>query len=243
MSEMYEGGEKPYGFTYNHNGAFRFVIDTISDIINLLRTIDVPLLAPEVTTPKLDNQFIERQNAESRLMRSYENDRIFPLDTVEIQKFRQNHNDGLERAIVHTGAFADELARSYNAFAITIAADIFFRNGAYHPEQEEGRQVLAHEMTHITQYEEGRIRRNSDLNELEGEAEAAEEKERYNPDIQMTIELNGKLFTFPRSKMKEYAARVADKLSEWIESTRNVAGEYDYFKLLCAYSDWIAGGS
>jgi hypothetical protein len=243
MSEMYEGGERPYGFTYNHNGAFRFVIDTISNIIKLLRTIGGPLLAPEVTTPKLDNQFIERQNAESRLMRNYENDRIFPLDTVEIQKFRQEHNEGIETAIVHTGAFADELARSYNAFAVTIAADIFFRNGAYHPEQEEGRQVLAHEMTHIAQYEKGRIRRNSDLNELEGEAEAAEEKERYNPDTRMTIELNGKLFTFPRARMKEYAARVSDKLRGWIESAGNAAGEYEHFKLLCAYRDWIAGDS
>jgi hypothetical protein len=207
-----------------------------------LRTIDGPLLAPEVTTPKLDNQFTERQNSENRLMRNYENDRIFPLDTAEIQKFKQEHNEGIETAIVHTGAFADELARSYNAFAITIATDIFFRNGAYHPEHEEGRKVLTHEMTHIAQYEQGRIKRNSDLDELELEAEAAEEKEGYNPDPQMTIELNGKLLTFPRSKTKEYAVRVADKLSEWIESERNTAGEHDYFKLLCAYRDWIAGG-
>ena len=32
-----------------------------------------------------------------------------------------------------------------------LGTDIFFRNGAYRPETEEGRKILAHELTHVAQ--------------------------------------------------------------------------------------------
>ncbi|MEE0999379.1 MAG: DUF4157 domain-containing protein [Treponemataceae bacterium] len=31
----------------------------------------------------------------------------------------------------------------------TLGKDIYFRNKAYKPETEEGRKILAHELTHI----------------------------------------------------------------------------------------------
>ena len=39
-----------------------------------------------------------------------------------------------------TGPYADELARSLHTLALVLGTDIFFRNGAYRPETEEGRQ-------------------------------------------------------------------------------------------------------
>jgi hypothetical protein len=52
---------------------------------------------------------------------------------------------------VHADSQADTLARSLNARAFTTGQDIFFREGAYNPASTAGRQVLAHELTHVIQ--------------------------------------------------------------------------------------------
>ena len=50
---------------------------------------------------------------------------------------------------VHTGAEADVLNRSLHARAFTSGRDIFFRQGAYNPESSAGRELIAHELTHV----------------------------------------------------------------------------------------------
>jgi len=52
---------------------------------------------------------------------------------------------------VHTGAEADRLSRNLGARAFTTGKDIFFREGTYAPGSREGRQLLAHELTHVVQ--------------------------------------------------------------------------------------------
>ena len=52
---------------------------------------------------------------------------------------------------VHTGAQAAELSRMLNAQAFTIGRDIVFGAGYYAPDTAEGRQLLAHELTHVVQ--------------------------------------------------------------------------------------------
>jgi|GEM_PF-4978244 len=52
---------------------------------------------------------------------------------------------------VHTDAEADALNQSLNARAFTTGRDIFFRRGEYQPESSVGQQLLAHELTHVTQ--------------------------------------------------------------------------------------------
>ena len=54
------------------------------------------------------------------------------------------------------GPAADEYTRSHHALALVLGTDIFFRNGAYRPETEEGRKILAHELTHVAQSKSGR---------------------------------------------------------------------------------------
>ncbi|HLJ98630.1 MAG TPA: DUF4157 domain-containing protein [Streptosporangiaceae bacterium] len=51
---------------------------------------------------------------------------------------------------LHTDARADQLTRSVRAQAFTTGQDIFFRHGQYHP-SGPGREVLAHELTHVVQ--------------------------------------------------------------------------------------------
>ena len=52
---------------------------------------------------------------------------------------------------VHTGADADALNHSLSARAFTTGQDIYFRQGEYNPGSAGGRELLAHELTHVVQ--------------------------------------------------------------------------------------------
>lgn len=52
---------------------------------------------------------------------------------------------------VHSGTSADHLAESINAKAFTIGKDVVFGHGQYSPESSRGKQLLAHELTHVVQ--------------------------------------------------------------------------------------------
>lgn len=56
---------------------------------------------------------------------------------------------------IHADAAADKLARELGANAFTSEEDIFFRESAYKPGMEEGKGLLAHELTHVAQQEGG----------------------------------------------------------------------------------------
>lgn len=52
---------------------------------------------------------------------------------------------------LHTGGAASQAARAIGARAFTAGSDIAFRSGAFRPETQEGRRLLAHELTHVVQ--------------------------------------------------------------------------------------------
>jgi hypothetical protein len=56
---------------------------------------------------------------------------------------------------VHTGSQADALNRSLSARAFTTGQDIFFKQGEYSPGSSGGRELLAHELTHVVQQNAG----------------------------------------------------------------------------------------
>lgn len=57
---------------------------------------------------------------------------------------------------IHHNSQGDRWSRSLNAKAFTVGGDIFFRQGAYKPETGGGKQVLAHELTHVIQQSGGK---------------------------------------------------------------------------------------
>ncbi len=63
---------------------------------------------------------------------------------------------------LHTGGQADQLNQALQARAFTTGQDIFFRRGEYRPGSGAGRQLLAHELTHVVQ--QGDRRPNIDQN-------------------------------------------------------------------------------
>lgn len=80
---------------------------------------------------------------------------------------RFGHDFGDVRVL--TGATAHAAARSVGARAFTVGSRIAFREGAYAPSTGPGRQLLAHELTHVLQQRSGphRLQRKG-----EGEEEA-----------------------------------------------------------------------
>lgn len=66
-------------------------------------------------------------------------------------------------ARIHTGKRAENLNRKLNAEAFTHGRDIFFNKGAYQPGTASGKQLLAHELTHVAQQTAPQAGRNSNV--------------------------------------------------------------------------------
>jgi len=58
---------------------------------------------------------------------------------------------------VHTDAIAAAAARAVGARAFTVGHDIFFAEGAFDLRSTRGRELLAHELTHVVQVQHGRV--------------------------------------------------------------------------------------
>jgi hypothetical protein len=52
---------------------------------------------------------------------------------------------------IHTGAESNDLSNKLQARAFTTGSDIFFRDSDYNPNSDAGKELLAHELTHVVQ--------------------------------------------------------------------------------------------
>jgi hypothetical protein len=68
---------------------------------------------------------------------------------------RLGHDFGDVR--VHTDGQATESARSVDAHAYTVGNDVVFQRDRYAPGTDEGRKMLAHELTHVVQQRSGPV--------------------------------------------------------------------------------------
>lgn len=172
-------------------------------------------------------------------MRNYLNDREFPLDTVNLMIHELNHEEDIGKVKLHVGAYADEYARSVHAMAFTVGNEIFFRHGAYKPETEEGRTLLAHELKHVAQNKEYLLADNRSSQQLESEAEIEELKEIHNSDSFLTMKVDGQEIKLRKTQRKMIDARVKRAIEEWVENQEYTMSEEEYLKLLISYSDWL----
>jgi len=60
---------------------------------------------------------------------------------------------------IHTGGEAVQMNNELNAQAFTVGSDVYFNEGKYQPASSEGKQLLAHELTHTVQQGNDTIRR------------------------------------------------------------------------------------
>jgi hypothetical protein len=84
-----------------------------------------------------------------------------PLDVKSRDFFEPRFGMDFDKVRIHTDTKAAESAQSVNAFAYTVGKDVVFGAGQYRPGVDSGRQLLAHELTHVVQQ-----RQNIDLQKI-----------------------------------------------------------------------------
>jgi len=82
-----------------------------------------------------------------------------PLSEQLRASLEPNLGCDLSEVRMHTDNEADRLSQQLGARAFTTGSDVFFREGAYQPESQSGRGLIAHEMTHVVQQGAARIYR------------------------------------------------------------------------------------
>jgi hypothetical protein len=78
-----------------------------------------------------------------------------PLEKGVRRQMERGFGASFKGVRVHTNQQADTLNRSLNARAFTVGNDLFFRSGEYKPGSSNGKQLLAHELTHTIQQSGG----------------------------------------------------------------------------------------
>ena len=73
------------------------------------------------------------------------------LDTGIQRQMESAFGTSFSGVRVHTDSTADTLNQSLSARAFTTGQDIFFRQGEYNPGSSSGKELLAHELTHVVQ--------------------------------------------------------------------------------------------
>ena len=136
----------------------------------------------------------------------------------------------VEYATIHTGPYADELARSLHTLALVLGTDIFFRNGAYRPETEEGRKILAHELTHVAQ--------NKKREEYRG-ASREERKETKDDDPIVEYSTGRNRYRMRESEARRIERMAERELAEWVEGQERAMPEEEYLKLLYKYREYL----
>ena len=100
---------------------------------------------------------------------------------------------------IHTGEEAEQSAKQINAQAYTYGNHIVFAKGKYQPETEEGKRLLAHELTHVIQ-QQGIQRKIQMSPEEEGrETENTNEIIDESPEKEQEAEENEQVSTEPVS--------------------------------------------
>ena len=74
-----------------------------------------------------------------------------PLESTLRHGMEQRFGYDFSSVRVHTGAAAEQSAEDVNAYAYTVGHDIVLGAGRFGTETQEGRRVIAHELTHVLQ--------------------------------------------------------------------------------------------
>jgi hypothetical protein len=87
-----------------------------------------------------------------------------PLDKTVRSQMEQAFNADFSGVKVHHNNEADQINKSIQAKAFTTGQDLFFRQGAYEPNSASGKELLAHELTHVVQQNGSQVQKKQDKN-------------------------------------------------------------------------------
>lgn len=112
---------------------------------------------------------------DSELVDLQKHDNDFKLDASLKNQFERAFGTDLSSVHLHTGVYADAISKKMDADAVTIGEDIYFAQGKYLPDTEEGIELMAHELEHVIQYlNNKRLVYYEDIDKAEHEASLVE---------------------------------------------------------------------
>jgi hypothetical protein len=80
-----------------------------------------------------------------------------PLPESERSFFEQRFGHDFSQVRVHSGSQSARLTNAVNARAFTVGRDVVFGADQYAPETQEGKKILAHELSHVIQQSTGLV--------------------------------------------------------------------------------------
>lgn len=88
------------------------------------------------------------------------NNEGYPLEDDVLQLYESYFDADLSNVMIHEG---DSSAEAAGALAFTTGNNIYFAGGRYNTKTPEGLRLLGHELTHVIQQKEGRVKKTNDL--------------------------------------------------------------------------------
>lgn len=80
-----------------------------------------------------------------------------PLDPSTRTDMERSLGADFGQVRIHQGAGADAATRAVGATAFTVGSDVVFSGGRYAPGTDDGRRLIAHELTHVRQQQQGPV--------------------------------------------------------------------------------------
>ncbi len=113
----------------------------------------------ELQTKRVDmmGEFDVNSQVEKGIQQTAGSGQALPESTRSFLEPRFGHD--FSSVNVHADSSSDSLNRSIQARAFTRGSDIYFANGEYQPDSSSGRELLAHELTHVIQQTGGSPKR------------------------------------------------------------------------------------
>ena len=188
---------------------------------------------------KKETKFVEYQRPEQTVYKVLLKDRNLPVDQVLLNQFNSDTDSKLEQVDIISGPDADSYTRMFHALAITMGNKIYFRNGAYKPETEEGRKLLAHELTHVSQNKNKPLADNRTKDELEEEAEKTEQTQKIDFNKYLKKKINNKEYLLTEEQWQKIENESNRMLEAKIEQLEYSMSEKEYMDLLLRYEKWL----
>jgi hypothetical protein len=139
------------------------------------------------------------------------------LDSAAQASMGRAFNADFSGVRVHTNSQADTLNQSLNARAFTTGQDIYFKQGEYNPGSSSGKELLAHELTHVVQQNGEKIQgKYEDESECPGCVGRASAINRSN---QTKLTVNS-----PDDAYEQEADRAGQAYAKWEQQSLTTAG-------------------
>lgn len=147
--------------------------DRVADQVMRMPVTDanqIPEIEEQIKTPDIQRTCAECEEEDEKLIQAKTDGDVTPkvtparsygiqslqgggrlLSESERSFFEPRFGENFSDVRVHNDEKAASLARSVNALAFTHGNDIYFNKGKYNPNSNQGKQLLAHELSHTIQ--------------------------------------------------------------------------------------------